>query len=304
MPCRMESLQSVRLGEDVFVGGGAADTDSPSDDQYHEHTVYRYHPPTDQWVRLPRYECVSFAMAILTNKLTLVGGYTKSTLPSKVTVCKVTNQIAVWDMKGMSWRWTYPYPPMSTSRHSPAVAAYNRWLVVAGGRKLGRDPLDTVEVLDTTSRQWLCTSPLPVKCCNMTSAIVNQELFLIGGSLTTQALAVSLPDITRNSVHTASTNTSDSVQWRSLPAPRLKSSAAIAVSGSVLAIGGYVNESKYSTTTAIHVYQPATNSWEKVGDLPSPRSACSSTLLPSGEILVAGGRDSKGCTSRVDAAAL
>ena len=143
-----------------------------------------------------------------------------------------------------------------------------------------------------------------MSCCNMTSAIVHQELFLVGGSLTTEALAVSLPDITRSSVHTTSTSTSDSVQWRSLPAPPLKSSAAIAVSGSVLAIGGYDNESKYNTTTAIHVYQPATNSWEKVGDLPSPRSACSSTLLPSGEILVAGGRDSKGCTSQVYAAAL
>ena len=297
MPCRMESPQSVRLGEDVYVGGGA--TDSPSDDQYPEHYVYRYHPPTDQWVRLPRYKCMSFAMAILTNKLTLVGGYNTSTLPSKV-----TNQIAVWEMEGVSWAWTHPYPPMPTPRHSPAVAAYNRCLVVAGGSKLGRDPLATVEVLDTTSRQWLSASPLPVSCSNMTSAIVHQELFLIGGSLTTEALAVSLPDITRSSVHTTSTNTSDSVQWCSLPAPPLKSSAAIAVSGSVLAIGGYDNESKYNTTTAIHVYQPSTNNWEKVGDLPSPRSACSSTLLPSGEILVAGGRDSKGCTSRVYAAAL
>ena len=299
MPCRMESPQSVRLGEDVFVGGG--DTDSPSDDRYHEHTVYRYHPPTDQWVRLRRYKCMSFAMAILTNKLTLVGGYNTSTLPSKV-----TNQIAVWEMEGMprEYQWTHPYPPMPTPRHSPAVAAYNIWLVVAGGSKLGRNPLDTVEVLDTTSRQWQSASPLPVSCCNMTSAIVNQQLFLIGGSLTTEALAVSLPDIARSSVHTTSTSTSDSVKWRSLPAPPLKSSAAIAVSGSVLAIGGYDNESKYNTTTAIHVYQPSTNNWEKVGDLPSPRSACSSTLLPSGEILVAGGRDSKGCTSRVDAAAL
>ena len=156
MPCRMESPLSVRLGEDVCVGGG--DTDSPSDDQYHEHYVYRYHPPTDQWVRLPRYKCMSFAMAILTDKLTLVGGYNTSTLPSKV-----TNQIAVWEMEGMSWGWTHPYPPMPTSRHSPGVAAYNRWLVVAGGSKLGRDPLDTVEVLDTTSRQWLSASPLPVK---------------------------------------------------------------------------------------------------------------------------------------------
>ena len=60
----------------------------------------------------------------------------------------------------------------------------------------------------------------------------------------------------------------------------------------------------YETATAIYAYQPATNDWKKVGDLPFPRSYCSCTLLPSGEILVIGGRYSKGYTSRVDAAAL
>ena len=146
----MVSLQSVRLGEDVFVGGGH--TDSFGD----EHTVYQYHPPTDQWVPLPRYECAWFAMATLTNKLTLVGGYNTSTLPYKV-----TNKIAVWDTEGMSRGWTHPYPPMPTPRHSPAVATHDKRLVVAGGSTEYGGYLATVEVLDTTSRQWLSTSPLP-----------------------------------------------------------------------------------------------------------------------------------------------
>ena len=290
MPCGMSSLQSVRLGEDVFVGGGRTGSFYGDDD----HTVYQYHPPTDQWVPLPRYECVRFAMATLTNKLTLVGGINTSTPPGKV-----TNQIAVWDTEGMSRGWTHPYPPMPTPRHSPAVATHDKRLVVAGGYG-GGDPLATVEVLDTTSRQWLSTSPLPVKCSIMTSAIVNQELYLLGGTLTTDTLVVSLPEITRSSVNSATTNRS--AQWRKLPAPPLKSSAAISVQGSVVAIGGRHGN---TSSTAIHVYQPATNNWKKVGDLPSPRYSCTSTLLPSGEILVAGGVDSNGNrTSRVDAAAL
>ena len=151
----MSYLQSVRLGEDVFVGGGTTDSFRDDDDQ---HTVYQYHPPTDQWVPLPRYECVWFAMATLTNKLTLVGGYNTSTRPRQV-----TNQIAVWDTEGMSRGWTHPYPPMPTPRYSPAVATHDKRLVVASGMR-GGDPLATVEVLDTTSRQWLSTSPLPVSC--------------------------------------------------------------------------------------------------------------------------------------------
>ena len=269
----MWSLQSVRLGEDVFVGGGF--TGPFFDDD--EHTVYQYHPPADQWVPLPRYECVLFAMATLTNKLTLVGGINTSTPPYKV-----TNQIAVWDTEGMSRGWTHPYPPMPTPRCSPAVATHDKWLVVAGGSTEYGDSLATVEVLDTTSRQWLSTSPLPVKCSSMTSAIVNQELYLLGGTPTTDTLVVSLPEITRSSVNSATTNRS--AQWRKLPTPPLKSSAAISVHGSVVAIGGRHGNDR---STAIHVYQPATNNWKKVGDLPSPRDSCTSALLPSGEILVA-----------------
>ena len=127
-----------------------------------------------------------------------------------------------------------------------------------------------------------------------------RELYLLGGTLTTETLVVSLPEISRSSVNSATTNTS--AQWRTLPAPPLESSAATSVQGSVVAIGGRHGN---TISTAIHVYQPATNNWKKVGDLPSPRHSCTSTLLPSGEILVAGGFDSNGYrTSRVDAAAL
>ena len=284
MPCGMAELQSVRLGEDVFVGGGSTGSLTLSDDQ---HTVYQYHPPTDQWMPLPRYEYVRFAMAILTNRLTLVGGYSTST------PAHVTNEIAVWDKKWLSKRyeWKHPYPPMPTPRYSPAVGTYERWLVVAGGsNSVTGDPLATVEVLNTTSRQWLSTSPLPVKCSAMTSAIVNQELFLLGGTLTTEALVVSLPDITRSRVQSA-TNTS--TQWRTLPPPPLQKSAAIAVNA-LLAIGGLHGN---TSSTAIHIYQPATNNWKMVGELPSARSACSCTLLPTGEILAVGKK-------RVDAAVL
>lgn len=289
LPCRMWGLDAVSLKQSIFVGGGA--THIPYDDD--AHTVYEYRPQEDRWLRLPQYECVYFSMTILNQKLILVGGLNASTLQE-------TNQVAVWETEGVSQGWTHPYPPMITPRDCPAIATYDRRLVVAGGRGSG-DYLATVEVLDTTSHQWLSTSPLPMKCCDMTSAIIQDELFLLGGTLTTEAFVVSLPNIMHTNASSATTKTSN--QWRTLLPPPLEWSTAIALQGSLLAIGGRHHGNHCST--AIHLYQPSTNSWHNVGDLPTPRTACSCALLPSGEILVVGGLDSNGKqTGRVDAAAL
>ena len=284
MPCAMDRLQSVTMRQKVFVGGGATDSHYGHLDA---HTVYEYDEASNQWVSLPPYKCRRFAMAILNDKLTLVGGLSTET--------GSTNQVAVLEEEeGMPRGWTDPYPPMITSRCSPAVAAYGDRLVVAGGREslFGGD-LDTVEVLNTTTKKWLSASPLPVGCSEMTSALVNQELFLLGGTLTSTSLVVSLPNLTQSSVHSATTNGST----HKIPSPPLERSAAISLCGSVLAIGGLHGN---KSSTAIHIYQPATINWSKVGDLPYPRSSCSCTLLPSGHILVAGGLDS----NRVDAAML
>jgi len=90
MLCRMSPLYSVRLKESIFVGGG--DTEILDD----RHTVYEYHPQEDQWMRLPKYECVFFAMSVLNNRIiTLVGGLKTSSVS-----LKVTNQIAVWETEG------------------------------------------------------------------------------------------------------------------------------------------------------------------------------------------------------------
>ena len=249
------------------------------------HTVWQY--KSDQWVKLKYYQYWLFAMAAV-KKLTLVGGRTSTPWPGRV-----TNEIAVWERKGVSHQWTHPYPPMPTPRCSPAVATHNQWLVVAGGMGDGYNNLAAVDLLNTDTKQWLSTTPLPVECGHVTTAIVQDELYLVGGSLTT-TLVVSLPDL----VSTDSANTTKT--WRTLSAPPLKRSSAITLHGALLAVGGLHGN---DLSTAIHVYQPATNNWKKVGDLPTARESCSCTLLPSGELLVAGGLDSNGHrTSQVDVA--
>jgi len=267
----------------LYIGGGF--TFTGSDD---EHTVWQY--KSGQWSKLKQYKHILFSMAAVKRRLTMVGGQDTSTGPYKT-----TSDIAVWDREGASHTWTHPYPPMPTCCYSPAVATYNQWLVVAGGVGVYRNYLAAVEVLDTDNHQWLSASSLPVECSQVTTAILQDELYLVGGTLN-KTLVANLPDI----IHSSTSATTK--LWHTLPAPPLERSAAIAIHGALLAVGGCHDNER---STAIHVYQPATNSWSKVGDLPSPRSSCACTVLHSGELLVAGGWDSNDIrTARVDVAVM
>ena len=265
------------------MGGGVAAEDED------EHIVMVYEQGVG-WRTLPRYRYRWFAMAVLQDQLTLVGGQV---------FIMVTNQISVWD----SQQWTQSYPPMPTPRRSPAVVTYINWLVVAGGSD-GDVDLTTVEIMDTTNKQWFTATPLPVGCYDMTSVVVGDECYFMGGFSQYSGLAgnkqvfhVSLPAITAQAV---SQHPITPAQWHTLPDTPLEFSDPLALHGSLLSVGG--RHDRHHRSSAIHLYQPGSRQWVKVGDLPTARSHCSYTLLPSGEILVAGGWDENGRISRVDVA--
>ena len=244
--------------------------------------IHRYDLQSQQWTTLPEYHYIYFAMTQVSSQLTLIGGWFTG---------KTTNTVSVYSTSQRSWK--QPFPPMKTPRYHPAVSTYHQHLVVAGGCAGGTD-LASVEILDTSTRrsQWLSATRLPVSCHLMSAAIIHNMLYLLGGTLGTQVLSVSLSAITQTDKSPA--------QWRTLPNAPLEYSTAIAVHGFLLAVGGSHDE---QSSSAIHVYDQEKNTWTKVGNLPTARSSCACCLLPGGEVLVAGGQDI-GWTSRMDAATI
>ena len=241
-------------------------------------------------------------MTILHSRLTLVGGVHASSgrglladfIGTLFKPPKATNQLAVFDT--MSQDWMYPYPPMPTPRWTPAVSTYDIWLLVAGGCDGG--DLTTVELLNTSTNQWLSASPLPTPCSHLTSTVLQEDWIIVINSR--QVFCVSLPDIVSQTVD-QSTASKSPVLWRRLPDTPLENSAAIPVRGSLLTVGGYEN----GVRTDIYLYQPESEQWTKVGDLPTARCYCSCVVLPSGEMLVAGGNNSPfKQTIRVDVASV
>ena len=281
MECAMTYYpHCVVLERSVYVGGGYTD--------YDDYIVFKYDPDTDNWSRLPRYQYRRFAISIINSHLTLVGGCDDRHKP--------TNQLAVY--KPSSQHWTYPYHPMPTPRYRPAVVMYDIWLLVAGGSAGGRD-LATVELFNTSTNQWLAASSLPTPCSWMTSATINNLGYIVTDRR--HVFRVSLPDIVSQTVDQSTASKSPAL-WCRLPDTPLSHSTAISLHGYLIAVGGLHDN---RTRTDIHLYQPESEQWTKVGDLPNARQYCSCVVLPSGELLVAGGQEGYGrLTSRVDVASV
>ena len=273
----------------VYIGGGWASSDR------NERMVTIYDPEQDFYDTLPPYTCKYFSMAVVNNQLVLVGGV-------DVQTGRVTIKLGVWNEQ--SKRWTHPLPPMTTACQSPSVATHNnRWLVVMGGYD-NKTPLSRVEILDTDSTQWYHAASLPEPLSHSLPAIIGNMCYLLGGDterdeVFKKVFSVCLADLIFQATSQPASASAPPTPspWQSLPDTPLNCSTALAFNGALLAVGG-----GNFGSTAIYHYQPSSRSWVKAGELPTRRSRCTCTVLPSGDLYVAGG-NADGTRQLVDIAA-
>ena len=234
------------------------------------HNVYSYTVPENKWTKLPQCKYDYFAMTVINDALTTIGGWNRQG--------RATNTLL--SLSGSSWEEVLP--PMPTMRVLPAAANTPTHLMVAGGRQsINGDPVATVEVLNTETFQWSTASSLHKR-------VPFPELTTCGGCIyfankDNKVFSCSVEDL-------KSTNSSDGVSvWTRLAnIPPLQKSTLATLRGRVLAIGG-----EYSgiPTGAIHCYDVATNSWSVMGEMPTPRYRALTAVLPSNELVVVGGMD-------------
>lgn len=280
-------IQSVAIQRRLYLGGGVA-----ADDADRLKIMY-YDIPSEEWGTLPRpYRAIYFAMAAIKDQLVLVGGLNRNGLDGKP-----SHLLGAWDGD----EWTCLYPGMPTARCGCSAVVYNEWLVVAGGisqSKGKRETLSSVEVLNTNSKQWYTGHPTlrPLYC--MKTAVVGDKGFFMGG--TDETGSSDIMDVyqvnIRNLINNLSIPTQDfsiapkacSKIWEKVSG-LLFGSTPISIGGSLLAVGGVDKNDKFCS--AIHLYNPDTEKWEKegVGVLPTPRRYCTCEVISDREVLVAGG---------------
>ena len=275
---------AIVLRGKVYVGGGSTDFAKSN-------TVMVYNIQRDDWSMLPQYTVKWFTMGVVEGQLILVGGVDPDN--------KRTNELGVWNEQAR--KWTHPYPPMPTQRSGAAVATHTTtngipWLVVAGGYNEASGGCSTVEILDTSTKQWYCAPYLPIPMYKMSSAIIGNRWYLLGGldhlSMTT-VLQTSLDDLIFQTILWSARGTSETCMkdsessenshevtpWQILCESPSERCTVVVIKGALVAVGG----------SAIFLYKSSSKSWENVGTTLSDRKECACTLLPNGELFVIGG---------------
>ena len=282
MPIKMGiSIQSVVIGQSLYVGGGGAASD------HDMCTVMKFDLQRNEWTKLPQYSVKYFAITSFANQLVLTGGRDPVT-------AKPTNQIAVFT----SGRWTNPYPPMNIARDSSTAVSCNKYIIVASGYDDQEYTSSrSVEMLDVPLLRWYIAESLPNPRSSVKSTLIGNTLYLMGGwdhtgTPTKMVHKVDLNELITRAVSKQATPT----LWQMLSDTPLKLSAPLNVGGSLLAVGGLDG----NPSSSIHLYQPDTRRWVKVGDLPTARYNCTCSVLPSGKVIVAGGYNGRSSISTVD----
>ena len=156
----------------------------------------------------------------------------------------------------------------------------------------GKARLSRVEILDTDSAtQWHHAASLPQSLSRALPAIIGNMCYLLGGyaeggTVSQKVFSVCLDDLISQAISRPASASAPPTPspWQSLPDVPQKYSSALPFSRALLAVGG-----DYPESTAIYHYQPSSRSWVKAGELPTGRSECTCTVLPSGDLYVAGG---------------
>ena len=257
--------------------------------------VLEYTPDTDTWVELPTLDVHQYyGMLSLNGKVTVVSGVMKESEG-------LSREIYVWDPEIQ--QWTKPYPLMTMGRMSPGCASYQHYLIVAGGSPAQLLQLTTsVEILDTRSGQWYKAPPMPYDGYHIRPVVIGKTLYLlftIRGLMiySKSILSVSLPTLIS---HAMQGKNCDASIWENLPDVPFYDTSLFSISNMLLTAGGSqggmtralldIMQLKRNKPSAdIYLFNPHINQWVKVGELPEARWACSCAVLPSGELLVAGG---------------
>ena len=255
----------VVIGSQVYIGGEDA------------RAVMVYDIYDDEMNELPPLNYKHYGMTAHNSQLVLVGGRHHST-------GKTISELYVWDSQNDIW--TNPFPPMTVPTSGSSMISYDHFILVVGGEGDNGECVGRTQILDTMNMQWYQTTPLPEPSANLTSCVIGSMCFLLGGwsrdgTPNKQVLNASLHKLISNAVSPSPGVTPS--PWDRLKDLPVTFSTALALQGSLLAVGGL-------NSSAIYAYQTSSSkSWVKVGDLPREIERCGCAIHPSGGLLVAGG---------------
>jgi WD40 repeat protein len=230
------------------------------------------------------------------------GGHTANLLPNgRVLVAggdaglglRPISSAELYDPAAQTWAST---GSLTTPRNNhTATLLLNGKVLVAGGSSDGSVViLSTAELYDPTTGTWTATGSMTSSRANHTATLLPDGQVLVAGGQDGSSMLSSAE------LYDPSTGT-----WQAtdpMADTRANHSAALLAEGSVLISGGVTGGFTTSSfmLSGAELYDSASGKWTAGGTLNTPREYHTSTLLPNGEVLIAGGGDDSGNVSSAE----
>lgn len=185
--------------------------------------------------------------------------------------------VRLYDLAADAWSGGVDLPE---PRFSLAMASVGEDVYALGG-SYGYDShvQTSAWVLSSQAISWKAIAALPTQRTQAAAVSVSGKLLLLGG---TSESSIASSTLEYDPATDAWTNRAD------LPTPRA-ALAAVEHDGRVYAIGGYVQSAGAThPSSAFEVYEPATNGWQALAPMPTPRSQLGAAVV-DGRIYAIGG---------------
>ena len=257
--------------------------------------VYAYTVSSCTWSQLP--DCMfSDCPSVIVNTLfTFVGG-------------NFTNKLFSLTWEGRDRKWTEVFLPMPTKRYASSALCTGTALIVAGGLGESKAVLATVEVMNTETHQWYTAVDLPETTRYGSLVQVDDRIYMLGGlnkvwsdirSVYTCSVSTLLQF--RNSKSLSAISLLPSDIWSKVTNLPVIRPNYVCLHGRLLVVGGW-NSRGNKPTSALHMYNPSTKSWQVISHMATPRYNCFAAVLPDNQLMVVGGETDRGRTDTVEIA--
>jgi Kelch motif protein len=159
-------------------------------------------------------------------------------------------------------------------------------VLVAGGTNNGVG-LSSAELYKPIAGTWASTGSMNAARSHFRAVLLSNGSVLVMGGCINDCLSTTI-----NSAEIYNPAAGTFTATGSMVQARAEFGATLLANGNVLVAGGctkYDLNGCTSVTTKAEIYNPATGAWKATGALRAARHAMTATLLPSGNVLVAGG---------------
>lgn len=221
-----------------------------------------------------------YALTTYRSQLVLIGGIDSGN--------KVTDKVWTSDT-GTCWNSPLPTTRIKRWMSTAENIGNPECLVLAGGRGEDLEPteLDTVEVLTGETSTWWTVEPLPGKCSYVKSTLHNGRLYLVGGSTPdTIAYYCEVKSLIAQ-CQESFTISPQRPLWREFEP---LSSCSVSFGQHLVFVGG---RTPHFSPHAVAL-SPLSQAQVHVGKVPIALHRTAAVVLPTGDLVVIGGRRGEG----------